>query len=124
MSGDHNAHQKGRKFDSDKPRWSLVPSGVMEEVIMVLEYGSRKYAPDNWKHVPEATTRYYDAAMRHIDAWWKGEKQDGETGQSHLAHAMCCLMFLQWLENNPVAVPPDLQKQLERVREAMGREFT
>lgn len=89
---------EGKKFDGGKPRWSLVPEGVMEDTIKVLEYGAQKYAPDNWKHVPDATTRYYDAAMRHIDAWWKGEHRDGETGQSHLAHAMCCLMFLQWLE--------------------------
>lgn len=100
MSGDHNANQKGIKFDSNKARWSLVPEGVMEEVVQVLEYGAAKYAPDNWKHVPEATTRYYDAAMRHIDAWWRGEAEDGETGRSHLAHAICCLMFLQWLEKN------------------------
>lgn len=100
MSGDHNQYQKpeGKKFDTGKLRWSLLPEGVVEDVIKVLEYGAQKYAPDNWKHVPDSTTRYYDAAMRHIDAWWRGEAEDGETGQSHLAHAMCCLMFLMWLE--------------------------
>ena len=112
---------EGIKFDNNKPRWSLVPEGVMEDVIMVLEYGAQKYAPDNWKHVPDATTRYYNATMRHIDAWWRGEHQDGETGQSHLAHALCCLMFLQWLENNPVKVPPNLQRQVDMMKE--GKEF-
>jgi hypothetical protein len=78
----------------------LIPEGVMEEVVQVLECGARKYSPNNWMHVPESTTRYYDATMRHVDAWWKGEVEDGETGRSHLAHAICCLMFLQWLEQN------------------------
>jgi hypothetical protein len=27
-------------------------------------------------------------------AYWKGEDNDPETGLSHLAHAMCCVMFL------------------------------
>jgi hypothetical protein len=111
---------EGRKYDGGKLRWSLVPEGVMEDTIKVLEFGAQKYAPDNWKHVPEATTRYYDAAMRHLDAWWQGETKDGETGQSHLAHAVCCLMFLQWLENNPEKNPPSLQKQVD---EMMGKEF-
>jgi hypothetical protein len=90
----------GVKYDDNKPRWSLIPAGVMSEYVGVLEYGARKYAPDNWKHVPDATVRYYDAAMRHMDAWWQGEETDAETGSSHLAHAMCCITFLMWLEQN------------------------
>lgn len=90
--------KEGVKYDTGKVRWSLVPEGVMEEYIKVLEFGANKYAPDNWKHVPQATTRYYDAAMRHMDAWWQGEMDDPETGMCHLAHAMCCITFLMWLE--------------------------
>jgi hypothetical protein len=89
----------GIKYDSEKRRWSLVPAGVMDEVIDVLEYGSKKYSDNNWMRVPDARTRYYDAAMRHMDAWWQGEVDDVETNKSHLAHAMCCLMFLQWFDN-------------------------
>lgn len=89
---------EGKKFDAGKPRWSLVPEGAMEEVIKVLEYGAQKYAVDNWKHVIDGETRYYDAAMRHVDAWWRGETKDPETGLHHLAHATCCLMFLIWLD--------------------------
>jgi hypothetical protein len=89
----------GIKYDTDKRRWSLVPKSVLNEVIDVLEYGSKKYSDNNWMQVPDAKTRYYDAAMRHMDAWWQGEINDPETGKSHLAHAMCCLMFLQWFDN-------------------------
>jgi hypothetical protein len=91
----------GVKHDSGKQRWSLVPVGVMNDYIKVLEYGAVKYGDNNWKHVPDATTRYYDAAMRHMDAWWQGEETDAETGSSHLAHAMCCITFLMWLEKQP-----------------------
>lgn len=88
----------GVKFDSAKPQYSLIPTGVLNDVVEVLTKGAQKYAPDNWMHVPDARRRYYDAFMRHITAWWEGERFDPETGNSHLSHAMCCLMFLHWFD--------------------------
>lgn len=87
------------KHDSNKPRASLLPKGAVNAVIRVLEFGARKYAIDNWKTVPDAKTRYYDAMNRHIDAWWNGESKDQETGEHHLAHAICCGMFLWWFDD-------------------------
>ena len=86
----------GIKFDSKKPRWSLLPWKQVEEVVDVLTYGSEKYADDNWKIVPNAPSRYLDATLRHITAWVHGERTDQETGRSHLAHAICCLLFMMW----------------------------
>lgn len=88
----------GIKFDKEKVRWSLVPTGVMTDVVDVLTKGAQKYAPDNWMYVPDSRSRYYDAALRHLTSWWEGELNDPETGNSHLAHAMCCLMFLHWFD--------------------------
>ena len=88
----------GVKFDGDKPRWSLLPFEALSEVVDVLTSGAKKYAPDNWKYVPNAEERYVDAAMRHFTAWIAGEKKDPETGKSHLAHVMCCVLFLMWFE--------------------------
>ena len=58
------------KHDQSKPRASLLPKGAVNAAIRVLEFGAKKYALDNWKTVPDAKTRYYDAMQRHIDAWW------------------------------------------------------
>ena len=91
---------QGKKLDQNKPRMSLLPKGVLSAVIRVLEFEATKYKVDNWKHVPDAKTRYYDAMHRHIDAWWQGEEKDSETGESHLAHAVCCALFLMWLDDN------------------------
>lgn len=91
---------EGKKHDTGKPRWSLIPPGTVEEVIQVLEFGATKYGDNNWKHVKSADVRYYDAAMRHISAWYSGEQKDPETRLHHLAHATCCLMFLMWLDKN------------------------
>lgn len=49
---------------------------------------------DNWRKVPELRRRYYAAAMRHLVAWWGGERLDPESGLHHLAHALCCVAFV------------------------------
>lgn len=89
---------KGSKFDLGKPRFSLLPTGVLTSVLKVLEYGAKKYSVNNWQHVENPRERYYDAAMRHLYAWFNGEPKDQETGESHLAHAICCLLFLLWFD--------------------------
>lgn len=91
--------EQGRKDDSAKIRYSLLPVGTVNQVVQVLEFGSKKYADNNWMKVPSAKTRYYDAALRHIDSWWQGEKTDSETEWPHLAHAICCLLFLMWFDS-------------------------
>ena len=68
----------------------------------MLEFGAARYQVDNWMHVPDARRRYYDAAMRHIEAWLLGEQNDPESGLPHLAHAVCCLLFLIWFDNREV----------------------
>lgn len=89
----------GRKYDSNKPRYSLLPENTVLNVVQVLEYGAIKYEVNNWQKVPDARTRYYDAAMRHIDDWWNGSEIDEESSLPHLAHAMCCLLFLMWFDD-------------------------
>jgi hypothetical protein len=88
----------GIKYDHDKPKWSLMPRGVLTQVVEVLTYGAKKYSPDNWMKVD--SERYYDAFNRHVDAWRNGQKRDEETGKHHLAHAICCLLFMLWLDDN------------------------
>lgn len=84
----------GVKYDNDKPQWSLLPFRALKEVVEVLTYGAKKYAPDNWKKVPDARRRYIDAGFRHFTAYASGETRDIETGKHHLAHAICCLLYL------------------------------
>jgi hypothetical protein len=91
----------GVKYDVAKLRYSLIPLGSLQEVVKVLEFGAKKYAPDNWKYVDDAEARYWDAAMRHIVAYKIEDKADSETGLSHLAHAISCLLFLINFDNNP-----------------------
>lgn len=89
----------GVKYDTEKTRYDLVHWPFIEEVAEVLTLGAAKYSDDNWKAVregPNGRGRYIAAAFRHFIAWIGGEKDDPESGKSHLAHMACCLMFLAW----------------------------
>jgi Domain of unknown function (DUF5664) len=83
----------GVKYDIGKLPWYLLPGDALEEVVKVLDFGARKYRERNWE-VGMKWSRCFGACMRHMWAYWKGEDNDPETGLSHLAHAMCCVMFL------------------------------
>lgn len=89
----------GVKYDNDKLRWDLLPFREVEEVVKVLTKGAKKYSVDNWKNIDDPQNRYFAAAMRHLVAWRMDEKLDIETGINHLAHAVCCLLFLMWFDN-------------------------
>jgi hypothetical protein len=93
VSQDPN-HTGGRKFDGDKLQYGLVPPLALRETVKVLTFGAQKYEPDNWRRVPDGPRRYFDAAQRHIWAYKEGEIIDPESGVNHLAHAVCCLMFM------------------------------
>ena len=84
---------KGKKYDSGKPKLYLLPPKSINEVGKVLTFGAEKYDPHNWRKVDDLHNRYSSAALRHIFAHIDGEDADEETGLSHLAHAICCLMF-------------------------------
>ena len=84
---------EGRKYDGDKAKLHLLPPKSILEVGKVLTYGAEKYDAENWRKVPDLQNRYTSAALRHIFAHIDGELDDQETGLSHLAHAMCCLLF-------------------------------
>lgn len=84
---------EGRKNDSDKNRVELLPVDALEDIGEILTFGAAKYGDRNWEK-GMAWSRVFGALLRHLFAWWRGEKSDPETGKSHLAHAGCCILFL------------------------------
>ena len=93
--------REGAKHDAEKIRLDLLPPTALERVGEVLTYGAKKYAPENWRKVPDYRRRYTAAALRHLLAWMKGEPRDLESGLPHLAHAACCLLFILDLDKQP-----------------------
>ncbi len=100
----------GVKHDGGKPRMDLLDAYALTELAKVLTFGAQKYAPDNWRK-GIAVSRLLAALHRHVFAFQGGQDTDEETGLPHLAHAMCCVMFLLWTMKN-------LPEQDDRYKEA------
>jgi len=83
----------GKKYDGEKPQMYLLPPKAITEVAKVLTFGASKYGPENWRKLDDLQNRYSSAAMRHIFAHIDGSVLDEESDLSHLAHAICCLLF-------------------------------
>lgn len=95
----------GIKFDAGKHRFSLLPVGPLRQLVAVLELGASKYGVENWKQLDNPRDRFFNAACRHLWAWWGGEKLDPESGLPHLAHVACNVFFLMWFDDQPKEQP-------------------
>ena len=94
---------EGRKDDTGKVRFELLPPELLFGTAVILTFGAKKYEDRNWEK-GMSWGRVFGALMRHLWAWWGGKGPttksfllgdlDEETGHSHLWHAACCLAFL------------------------------
>ena len=109
---------KGIKYDGEKPKMNLLPPKAIMEVAKVLTFGAEKYGAENWKELEDLQNRYLAGALRHIFAHMDGEKLDPETGLSHMAHALCCLLFKLEIELE------DGESKEEELRETDTTEHT
>ncbi len=83
----------GIKHDQDKADMSLLSNTALLKVAQVMTYGKTKYSAHNWRG-GFIWSRPLAAAARHLYAYIGGEDKDPETGLSHLAHCVCCLLFV------------------------------
>lgn len=93
---------KGSMDDPRKPPMSLIPVTAKRWIARVLGFGAKKYARGQWM-AGMSFSEIIDGVQRHIDAWQAGEDIDPESGENHLAHAMCGLSFLSWYIAGPDA---------------------
>lgn len=70
----------------DKLRWDLLPLDLIEKIVEVYHFGSKKYAPNTWKGLEDGENRYRAALLRHLTAHEKGELRDKESGLLHMQH--------------------------------------
>lgn len=56
--------------------------------------GSGKYGRSNYRASRVKSSTYYDAALRHLFAWFEGEDFAPDSGVPHLGHALACLALL------------------------------
>lgn len=117
MSGKNEA----LRYNTGKPKWSLVHFKSLLPMVRVLEYGAHKYSvfksdtldfipgsqvtqeqakklellssgADNWKK-GLGRQNIIDSLLRHAAAIADGEWLDEESGLPHIGHLMCNAMF-------------------------------
>lgn len=88
---------EGRKDDQGKRPYHLIAPEMLDGLTATLQFGAGRYGERNWEK-GMAWSRPFSALMRHMWSWWRGEKADPDTGNSHLWHACACLMFLMAYE--------------------------
>ena len=77
---------------------SLLPMKALMDVAKVYGYGAMKYddvhgTRSNWRQGYDWNLSF-DAAARHMTAFWDGEEDDPESGHPHLAHAIFHMLAL------------------------------
>ncbi len=97
--GDVNsdARGSGARFNSGKTPFKYTPLHLLAGAARVFQKATTRpvnpYPMWNWsKGMPWSVP--YECALRHLDAWYRGEATDADSSESHLAHAMCNLLML------------------------------
>ena len=78
-----------------KPPLHCIPMPVLFEVGMGMYEGGWKYREANWRVIGVRASIYFDAAMRHLTAWWDGEDIDPASKIHHISKVMSCLAVLR-----------------------------
>lgn len=100
---EENMKKEFMKYDTDKPRVSLVDPMFILGTAEVLTFGAKKYEVNNWKKLPyKELWRVQDSLLRHTMSYLDGEYIDEESGLEHLKHIACNVMFLLHHENRQI----------------------
>lgn len=121
--------RQANKYDQGKPMMRFLTKEFLEATAKAQTYGANKYGPWNFQKGLE-TSALYDAAIRHLLAWYSGENNDPESLESHLGHCAANLNMLLWMlankpemDDRPNKIDPELdQKSLyEQAKEIQKR---
>lgn len=95
-----------------KVPFSTVPSEVTAEVGLAMLEGALKYGRHNYRAAGVRASVYYDAALRHLTAWWEGQDVDPDSGLPHLVKCLACLYVIRdsqrignWVDDRPPSLP-------------------
>lgn len=104
-----------------KAAMSCIPCQPLLELGLAMMEGARKYGRHNYRSAGVRASVYYDAALRHLMAWYEGEDIDPDSGLPHLAKAMACLVVIRdsvirgnWVDDRPPSMGAGWQIELNK----------
>lgn len=77
---------------------SYLPADEVADAEAVMEHGAAKHPGEEWKTIPRED--HLEHAISHIVEYDKGGRIDHESGRSPLAHAVCRLLFVMYLDKH------------------------
>lgn len=80
---------------SMKAFFSTISARVLGELGLAMLEGALKYGRHNYRVAGVRASVYYDAALRHLMAFWEGEDVDPDSGVSHVTKAIAGLVVLR-----------------------------
>lgn len=72
----------------------LWPETATAMGCIAMLNGMLKYGRSNFRAVGVRASIYYDAAKRHLNAWFEGEECDPDDGVPHLSAALACIAII------------------------------
>lgn len=113
-----------------KVPFSTIPAEVLGEVGLAMLEGALKYGRSNYRVSGVRASVYYDAALRHLMAFWEGQDVDPDSELSHLVKAIACCVVLRdsqtrgnWVDDRPPKVPGDWVKELNKKAAALLEKY-
>jgi hypothetical protein len=79
---------------SSKIPLHLWPTTATALGSMAMLDGALKYGRSNFRAVGVRASIYYDALLRHLNAWFEGENDDPDSNLPHLAHVLACAAII------------------------------
>ncbi len=113
------------RFGVAKPAVADIPPVAILTLGQGMSDGTKKYGRTNWREHEVTASVYYNAAMRHLMAWWDGEKNADDSGVHHLGHAMACQAILvdaeasEKLVDDRPSVPGTTAEYIKRMTKPM-----
>jgi len=111
-----------------KVPFSTIPAPVIGEIGVAMLEGARKYGRHNYRVAGVRASVYYDAALRHLMAWWEGQDIDPDSGLSHITKALACLVVLRdamrnekWSDDRPPRIADWVSELSVKASEVIDR---
>ncbi len=132
----NNAETLGASGDPKGEAGAAKPG--LDNISLVAQYyegaamkqGADTYGAYNWCDHPMKASTYYNAILRHLNAWWLGEDLDLKSGLPHMAHIRASAGILidqqetdRMIDDRPKMLAP-LHPVWEKIEKALNPKIT
>lgn len=111
------------KYGEAKYQMSVVPTQTLALMSVAMEEGTIKYGNHNYRETAVKASTYYNANMRHWQAWYEGRDIDPDSGLPELVKAAACSIIMidaimndNWEDDRP---PPPKGKWQDYVNDLL-----